>query len=245
MSAGAAGPAAAPEVLVSVERLKKRFGPVAALRGVDFEVPAGRILAVVGPNGAGKSTLLRVLSGLARPSAGRVRVGRDGDRRRARGRIGYIGHASLLYPALTARENLIFAARLHGLRDAAGRAAALLEEQGLAALADRRAGAFSRGLAQRLAIARALVHDPEVLLLDEPSTGLDPVSAERLAARLAALRAGGRAIVLVTHDLGQAAALGDRALLLVRGRVAFDSGWAPASAVELERAWRTAAAGPA
>ena len=214
-----------------------------ALRGVEFEVPAGRLLAVVGPNGAGTSTLLRVLSGLARPSAGSVRVGRGEDRRHARGRVGYIGHATLLYPALTARENLLFAARLYGVRDAHARAAALLEEQDLEPLSDQPAGTFSRGLAQRLAIARALVHDPEVVLLDEPFTGLDPVSADRLAGRLRALRASGRAVVLVTHDLTQAAALGDRALLLVRGQVAFDSGTAPANASELERAWRAEAAG--
>jgi heme ABC exporter ATP-binding subunit CcmA len=235
-----------PEILISVHRLEKRFGPVVALAGVDFAVPAGAVLAVVGPNGAGKTTLLRILAGLARPSAGEVRVGRGGgERRRARGRVGYIGHATLLYPALSARENLHFAARLHGVAHPAARARTLLAEQGLDAVADRLAGTFSRGLAQRLAIARALVHEPEVVLLDEPFTGLDPASADRLATRLARLRAAARAVVLVTHDLAQAGALGDRALLLVRGRVAFDSGASPAAAADLERAWRAAAAGAA
>jgi len=228
---------------VAVEALAKRFGPVVALAGVDFSVPAGRVLAVLGPNGAGKSTLLRILAGLARPSAGRVRIGADaGDRRHVRGRVGYVGHATFLYPSLTARENLVFAGRLYGVADPGARAATLLAEQGLEALAERPAGSFSRGQAQRLAIARGLVHDPPVVLLDEPFTGLDPTSADRLAARVRALAAAGRAVVFVTHDLAQAAALGDRALLLVRGRIAFDSGGAPPGAAALEAAWRTAGA---
>jgi heme ABC exporter ATP-binding subunit CcmA len=231
---------------VAVEGLAKRFGPVVALAGLDFSVPAGSVLAVLGPNGAGKSTLLRLLAGLARPSAGRVRIGpaSDGDRRRMRGRVGYVGHATFLYPHLTARENLLFAARLYGVPEPGRRADALLVEQGLEALAARPAGSLSRGQMQRLAIARGLVHDPPVVLLDEPFTGLDPSSADRLAARVRALAAAGRAVVLVTHDLAQAATLGDRALLLVRGRAAFDSGAAGAapSAAALEAAWRTAGA---
>jgi len=232
---------------VAVEGLVKRFGPVVALAGVGFTVPAGGVLAVLGPNGAGKSTLLRVLAGLSRPSAGRVRVGdgEAGDRRRMRGRVGYVGHATFLYPNLTARENLVFAARLYGVAEPGRRADALLAEQGLEALAGRPAGSFSRGQAQRLAIARGLVHDPPVVLLDEPFTGLDPGSDDRLAARVRALAGAGRAVVLVTHDLEQAATLGDRALLLVRGRIAHDSTGAPPTAGALEAAWRHAAAASA
>jgi len=227
---------------VAVEGLEKRFGPVVALAGLDFSVPAGSVLAVLGPNGAGKSTLLRLLAGLARPSAGRVRIGGGGDRRRVRGRVGYVGHATFLYPNLTARENLVFAGRLYAVAEPARRADALLAEQGLEALAGRPAGSLSRGQAQRLAIARGLVHDPPVVLLDEPFTGLDPTSADRLGGRVRALAAAGRAVVLVTHDLAQAAALGDRALLLVRGRLAFDSGGTAPSAPALEAAWRGAGA---
>lgn len=235
MSGGAAA--------VAVEGLAKRFGPVVALAGLDFTVPAGRVLAVLGPNGAGKSTLLRLLAGLSRPSAGRVRVGAGGDdRRQMRGQVGYVGHATFLYPNLTVRENLLFAGRLYGVAEPGRRADALLAEQDLEALAGRQAGSLSRGQAQRLAIARGLVHDPPVVLLDEPSTGLDPTAADRLAARVRALAAAGRAVVLVTHDLAQAAALGDRALLLVRGRAAFDSGDAPPAAPALEAAWRAAEA---
>jgi len=130
---------------VAVEGLEKRFGPVVALAGLDFAVPAGSVLAVLGPNGAGKSTLLRLLAGLARPSAGQVRIGaaQDGDRRRVRGRVGYVGHATFLYPNLTARENLLFAARLYGVAEPGRRADALLDEQGLEALSARPAGSFS------------------------------------------------------------------------------------------------------
>jgi heme ABC exporter ATP-binding subunit CcmA len=233
------------EIVVEVRGLEKRYGPLRALAGIDFEVSAGGVLAVVGPNGAGKSTLLRVLAGLLRPNAGTVRVGAsgDGDRRRARGAVGYLGHATLLYPTLTARENLIFAARLYGVADPRARADTLLDEQGLRALADRPAGSFSRGLAQRLAIARGLVHDPSVVLLDEPFTGLDPTSADRLAGRIRGLAEAGRALVLVTHDLARAGALGDRVLLLVGGRAAFDSGTGPRDAATLEQAWRAAGSG--
>ncbi len=205
---------------IAARGLEKRFGPVAALRGVDLDVPAGGALALLGPNGAGKSTLLRLLAGLARPSAGSLRIGNgDTDRRRTRGRVGYIGHATFLYPALSARENLIFAARLHGVRDPGVRADALLAAQGLEAAADRPAGSFSRGMAQRLSIARGLVHDPDVLLLDEPFTGLDPAAAERLTQQLSRLRTGGRTLVLVTHELGRVARLADAAIVLAQGRV--------------------------
>jgi heme ABC exporter ATP-binding subunit CcmA len=230
------------EALVEAVGLEKRFGPVAALRGVDLAVPAGALLAVLGPNGAGKSTLLRVLSGLARPSAGRVRVGDAGaDRRAARGRVGYVGHASLLYPELSARENLRFAARLHGVPDGAARAARLLAEQDLEAVADRPAAALSQGQSRRLALARALVHEPALLLLDEPFAGLDRAAAGRLAERLAALRAARRALVLVTHDLALAARLADEAIVLLCGRVAHRAR-APLSAEALERDYLAALA---
>ena len=226
---------------IAARGLEKRFGPVAALRGVDLEVPAGSALALLGPNGAGKSTLLRLLAGLARPSAGMLRVGRDDtDRRRTRGRVGYIGHATFLYPALSARENLIFAARLHGVRDPGARADALLAAQGLEAAAHRPAGSFSRGMAQRLSIARGLVHEPEILLLDEPFTGLDPAAAERLTAQLARLRAGGRTLVLVTHELARVARLADAAIVLARGRVVHAAGGAALEPARLEAAYLAA-----
>jgi ABC-type multidrug transport system ATPase subunit len=174
---------------------------------------------VLGPNGAGKSTLLRLLAGLARPSAGVIEIGAPAATRAERRRaIGLVGHATFLYPTLTTRENLLLAARLYGLDAPAERAQRMLAEEELLAVAERRAGALSRGLAQRAAIARALLHDPKLVLLDEPWTGLDARAAERLSRRLGALRADGRALVIVSHDLARVAGLAARALVLVRGR---------------------------
>jgi heme exporter protein A len=229
------------EALIIARGLEKRFGPVRALRGLDLEVPAGSTLAVIGPNGAGKSTLLRLLAGLTRPSGGALQVGRNGgDRRSRRGQVGLIAHASFLYPTLTARENLILAAHLYGVANPAERADALLAEQELTGVAERRAGGFSRGMSQRLSIARGLVHDPEILLLDEPFTGLDARAAPLLAERLGALRSAHRTVVLVTHDLARAAELADEILLLVRGEsVALPSG-AGRDGAALERHYREA-----
>ena len=217
--------------------LSRRFGRAVALAPLDLDVAAGRTLAVLGPNGAGKSTLLRLVAGLTRPSEGSLTVGGDAAHgAKARARIGYVGHATLLYPALSARENLIFVARLHGVADPAGRAEHLLGEQELLAVADRPVGGFSRGMAQRVAIARGLVHDPALMLLDEPFTGLDRAGAGALAERLAALRQAGRTVLLVTHDLGQAARLADAALVLDRGVAAWRSE-GPLEPEGLERAY--------
>jgi heme exporter protein A len=213
----------------------KRFGRAVALRGVDFQAPAAHCLAVLGPNGAGKSTLLRLVAGLARPSAGSITIlGRTPDQSVTRAQIGYIGHATLVYPTLTARENLLFAGRMYAVEDVAGRADRLLEEEGLSGVAHRPAGDFSRGMAQRLSIARSLMHDPRVVLLDEPFTGLDRRSAERLQARIASLRDEGRTLLLVSHDVEQAAAVADSSIVLVRGRVALATTGAP-DALEVER----------
>jgi heme exporter protein A len=229
------------EALIVARGLEKRFGPVRALRALDLDVHSGSTLAVIGPNGAGKSTLLRLLSGLTRPSGGALRVGREErDRRSRRGRVGLIAHASFLYPTLTARENLILAGRLYGVANPAERANALLEEQELTGVAERRAGGFSRGMSQRLSIARGLVHDPEIVLLDEPFSGLDPRAAARLAERLGALRSAHRTVVLVTHDLARAAELADEILMLVRGESVALPPQAGRDAASLERHYREA-----
>ena len=223
------------EPAVAGEGVGKRFGRAIALREVDFEVHAGDCLALLGPNGAGKSTLLRLVAGLARPSSGKLQVlGAAPGTSTARAKIGYIGHATLLYPTLTARENLVFAARMYGTEDPVGRADRLLDEEGLNPVAHRKAGDFSRGMSQRLSIARSLVHDPKVLLLDEPFTGLDRGSAERLQTRIAALRDQGRALLLVSHEVEQAARVASRALLLIQGRVALATPAAP-DPLEVER----------
>jgi heme exporter protein A len=213
-------------VRVSGHAITKRFGAITALQEIDIELETHDAVAILGPNGAGKSTLLRILAGLARPTSGRLEIscGESGatlsrSRAAARSLVGFAGHATFLYPELTARENLVFHARLHGVTAPHARADVLLADEGLSAVADRRAGTFSRGMAQRLAIARALIQDPPLILLDEPFTGLDRRSGDRLSRRLAGLRDEGRAVVLVTHDLLRASEIADRALVLLAGRI--------------------------
>ena len=215
---------AVPPPVLGARKIEKRFGRAAALRGIDIDLPAGRILVLLGPNGAGKSTLLRILAGLARPTAGEIFFEGESlaqSRGRCRARIGFVGHSTALYSELSARENLVFAARLFGVPHPYARADTLLAEEGLVECADQRLGSLSRGMAQRLALARARVHDPQVLLLDEPFTGLDRPAGDAFAARLKDLRNAGRSVLLVTHDLARAAELADSFHLLRAGRCAF------------------------
>lgn len=206
---------------IAAHGLVKRFGRSAVLAGIDFELARGETLAVLGANGAGKSTLLRLAAGLARPSEGTIQIaGQPATLPASRARVGYVGHATQIYPALTARENLRFAARLHNLPDADDRIENRLALEGLARVADRVAGDFSRGMAQRLAIARGLLHDPELVLLDEPFTGLDRASAERLTGRMQSLRNEGATLLWVTHAPGRAAAASHAILMLHRGQIA-------------------------
>lgn len=206
--------------VVSAKKLGKRFGRTVGLATFDLELAKGVSLALLGPNGAGKSTLLRLIAGLARPTSGSLDIdGVPAHKRAARAKVGYIGHASHLYPDLTARENLIFAAKLHGVGDPAARATRLLAEEGLERAADRRTRGFSRGMAQRLAIARGLIQEPEIVLLDEPFTGLDGRSSERLEQRIEKLRESRCTLVLVSHDIALAARLADAAIVLAGGSV--------------------------
>jgi len=201
--------------------LEKRFGSTIGLDRIDLEISMGSTLAILGPNGAGKSTLLRLIAGLARPSSGSLEVGgHPAHHRSARARVGFIGHATGLYPELTARENLLFAARLRGVADARARAEAQLAEAGLTRVAERRTGGFSRGMSQRLSIAIGLIDEPEIVLLDEPFTGLDRTASDRLVERLVELRRSDRTLVLVSHDVTLAARLADAAVVLRRGRIA-------------------------
>ena len=211
------------DALIVARGLEKRFCPVRALRGLDLEVRAGATLADIGPNGAGKSTLLRLISGLARPSGGTLRVGRDGgDRRSRRGRVGLIAHASFLYPALTARENLILAGRLHGIANPALRANQLLEEQELTAVAERRTGGFSRGMSQRLSIARGLVHDPEIILFDEPFSNLDDAGVCQVLEQMITLHQQGHTLIVATHDLEKVIFHANRLIIINSGQVVAD-----------------------
>ncbi len=213
------------------QSVSKRLGRREVLDGVDLQLDPGEISALLGANGAGKTTLLRILAGLALPSAGRVTVGGAADRRGARRAVGYVGHETMLYGALSAEENLRFAARLYGADPT--RARTLLDAAELGGVADQRVDSFSRGMRQRLALARAQVHGPAVLLLDEPFNALDARSAAALEATLVSLRDAGTAICLVSHDLDRAARLADRAWVLRRGRCAPVPG--PFDRVALER----------
>jgi heme exporter protein A len=181
---------------IELEGLERRYGERVALAAVSLTLPRGATLAVLGANGAGKSTLLRVLATLLRPHGGSVRVLGESlprDAWRLRGRIGYLGHEPLLYRDLSARENLTLHARLHGVEE--GRVAALLEAVGMTRRADDPVHTFSRGMVQRTAVARAVLHDPELVLLDEPRANLDPAAAEIVEPLLA-----GRTRVLTSHD---------------------------------------------
>jgi heme ABC exporter ATP-binding subunit CcmA len=206
-----------------VDNVSRHFGRRRALSRVSFEVLHGSVLGLLGPNGAGKSTMLAVLATLLRPTSGRVRYGAfDLDDRRPglRAAIGVLGHDLFLYPELTARENLAFFAALSNVADPARAASTALERSGLADRADDPVGSFSRGMRQRVALERALIHRPRLVLLDEPFTGLDDASTGVLLTRLRGLRADGAIIVLATHDLDLAEGLLDRAIFLRDGRIA-------------------------
>ena len=200
------------------------------LAGVDLTVREGEAVALLGPNGAGKTTLLRVLALLSRPTAGRLLIfGSDAVTAppAVRRRIGYVGHESLCYPDLTAAQNLEFYARLFAVPDADARIAEMIAWAGLESASRRPVRVYSRGMSQRLALARALLHRPDLLLLDEPFSGLDAAAVGALQECLAALRAAGHAIVLTTHDVERAAPVATRVAVLHRGRIVWAHDGAP------------------
>ena len=213
-------------LLVVASGLTRRFGATTALDGVDLIVRRGEPLALFGANGAGKTTLLRVLSGGLKATTGSLEIEGYDPRTApaaARGRIGLLSHHTLLYDDLSALENLVFFAKLHGLREPEQRARALLAETGLSDRADEPIRGFSRGMQQRVALARALLHDPSLLLLDEPSSGLDAKASARLRASLRDAAARGATWVLATHDVDEGLALCRHWIAMRHGRV-MDSG---------------------
>jgi len=220
----AEGGAAVPAI--EATGLAKRYGPVVAVESVDLVVTPGESVALFGPNGAGKSTLLRLFATLMRPSTGRLRLfGADAsssDAAALRRRIGFLSHQTFLYDHLTGLENLLFYARLYALPDPAGVARESIRTARLEHRRDDRVGSYSRGMQQRLAIARVLMHQPEMLLLDEPFTGLDRPSCSSLEATLAGERGAGRTCILATHDFGPGLRAADRVLVLVDGRLVLD-----------------------
>jgi heme exporter protein A len=195
------------------------------LRHINLEVAAGEFVGILGANGAGKSTLLKVIATLTPATTGRIELFGQPLTRDAvalRSRIGLIGHQSMLYRDLTARENLEFFARLYGLRNATNRVAQALTMIGLSSRSDDAVKTFSRGMTQRVAIARALLHDPELLLADEPFAGLDAPSIQSLEQLLADLGTAGKTVIMVNHDIEQTLRIADRAVLLRHGKVVLD-----------------------
>jgi heme exporter protein A len=209
--------------MISAHSLTKLYGHHRVLRGLNLDVAEGEFVALLGPNGTGKTTLLRLISGLTRPNFGYVTVG--GHRlpeaaHTARAMLGVVSHQPLLYTDLSAEENLRFYAQMYGLKNPAPRIDAVLEQVGLRARRRDPVRAFSRGMMQRLAIARAILHEPQIMLFDEPHTGLDPDASAMLDGLLTDVAARGRTVLMTTHDLGRALTLASRLIILAHGQVA-------------------------
>jgi len=216
--------AAAP--VVEVANLTREFGPRQAVAGVTFSLAPGECLALFGPNGAGKTTLLRVLAGLLKPTSGTARISGivlpGGPL--ARSRVGLISHHTMLYDSLSARENVSFSARLYGIRDAKARVEDSLLRMSMLERGDAPVRSLSRGMQQRVSIARAMVHSPQLVLADEPYSGLDESGARSLTAVLQELRSAGTAIIVVTHNLLEGLSLATHAAVMQRGKfVRYDS----------------------
>ena len=224
--------------MIETTGLVKLYGTHVALRGVSLDVPAGQVVTILGHNGSGKTTLVRILATLARPTAGRGRIGghdlvggRDGIRRL----VAVVGHSTHLYDDLTPRENLAFAAALAGLRADRDRIDAALARVGLDGQGDTRVRALSSGLRRRVALASAMLREPRVLLLDEAFAGLDHESTKRLEDYLHAFKAAGGSAVVVTHTLGRALAIADRIVILAGGRIVAEASRASLSEDSLQR----------
>ena len=211
--------------IIEVENLTKVYGLLPVLKSVSFSIDKGEFVVLLGPNGSGKSTLLRLMSGLSRPTQGLIRIGgwvMPQEAGAVRAHIGLVSHKSLLCPHLSARENLDFFARLYGIGriERQRRIQDSLDQLGLHRRADSLVRTFSRGMAQRLGIARALLHQPPILLFDEPYSGLDQQASDRLDGLLQAQR--DRTIIISAHRLRRPPDLAERALILSRGQIAFD-----------------------
>lgn len=207
---------------ITLENVKKRYGHYEAVRGVDMEVEEGDFLIIVGENGAGKSTLLKIMAGLITPTSGRVLIDGvplNGSNGRMREKLGVVIHQACLYPSLSAYINLHFFGRLFSVNDLHGRIEGVLRRVGLWDRKDDPVSTYSCGMKQRLAIARALIHDPSILLLDEPFSGLDPRAVDDLRALLLEFKREGRTVVMVTHNLKEGYDLSERLAIMAKGRI--------------------------
>jgi heme exporter protein A len=229
-----------PSPILEAHELTRIFGHQRAVQGLSFILAGGQSLALFGPNGAGKTTLLRLLAGLLRPTSGHASIGGTDVRTAAtvRGRVGLISHQSMLYPALTALENVEFAAKLHGVSASRAASKRALETLGVANRSGSYVRTLSRGIQQRVSIARAIVHGPAVLLLDEPYTGLDPSGAGALSDLLHGLRASGATMVLVTHNVVEGLAVASHAAVMLGGRLARFGSAAGLDAAHFAREYR-------
>ena len=221
--AGAGGPHAPA---IEVRDLRKSYGRVAVLRGLDLQVRWGETLAILGPNGSGKTTLLKTLATLTRPDGGSVRVAgyevpRHG--KLARAAIGVVTHDAMLYEQLTGMENLKLFARMFDLDAVEDRAASVADRLGMASRLSQRVGTMSHGMRKRISIARALLHDPPILLMDEPESGLDQEALAILERIVSESSSSGRTVILTTHNLERGTVLARRAVILSRGRIAYDA----------------------
>ena len=219
--------------MITVKKLVKRFGLKTVLRGVDFSVQPGEFVALLGPNGAGKTTFLRILASLSRPSIGEVNIAGyrlPNQAAQVRARLGVVSHLPLLYGDLTAEENLSFYARMYNIPDPQARITEVLEMVGLENRRRDLVRTFSRGMQQRLAIGRAVLHDPDVVLFDEPYTGLDQDASSMLDEVLQTVAAKGRTVVMTSHDLARAEDLATRFDILSRGVIS-----ASASRMDLKK----------
>jgi heme exporter protein A len=212
------------DAVIEGKGLERRFGHVRALGVLDLVVRAGESLAIFGPNGAGKTTLLRLLSGVIAPSHGTLALFGAAPGPAIRRRIGVVSHGSFLYGELTARENLAFYADLFGVARPGERIDEMLAEVGLSDWAERPVRTFSRGMEQRLALARAFLHEPDLLLLDEPYSGLDPQAVRHLHGILGRAHRAGKTLVLTTHDIESGLEVCDQAAILKGGRLVWHSG---------------------
>ena len=208
------------DIAIRARSVSKFFGDFPALRNVDLEVRRGRVVAMLGRNGAGKTTLLRILAGLTRPTHGEITFpSTGGDARENRQRVGVVGHGAWIYDELTAAENLLFFCTLYEVADARRVADEWLATVGLERFRNARAAEYSRGMRQRLTVARAFLHNPDVLLLDEPWTALDDRAMALLSSLVRDSRARGQSVVICSHQLREAVEVADEVALLHRGRL--------------------------